>query len=205
MRDIDVIICCGDFTDGYYPRRSAYSKYQLFANPDDMAEYAANVHPFSQNITFYSIAGNHDATYLDSHNIDIMDKISKKRPDIVYLGQDKANINFDGVTIHLFHGYGKRNRSIEKRVQKYYDLIANDDKPDIIQLGHIHKSYYTQFDKTFIFQTAALIDQTPNLDSLGFSCEKSCWFATFEYDSDGNLINVIPQLERFEDELVRKI
>ena len=192
---IDTIFCCGDLTDGYYPRRASYGKYQKVSKAKDVIEYVANVHPFSRNITFYSIAGNHDRTFVDSDDVEIIKQIAYQRPDIVYLGQDNADVDFAGVKIHLYHGYGKAKKNIDARVQKYYDLFSDGAKPDIVQLGHIHHSFYKQINQTTIIQNAALIDQMPNLDEFGYSCEKSCWFATLEYDSDGNLVRVLPALE----------
>lgn len=194
---IDTIFCCGDLTDGYYPRRSSYGKYQKVSKAKDMIEYVVNEHPFSRNITFYSIAGNHDRTFVDSDDVEIIRQIANIRPDIVYLGQDNADVDFDGVKIHLYHGYGKAKKNIESRVQKYYDLFGEDAKPDIIQLGHIHHSFCRKINQTTIIQNAALIDQMPLLDERGYSCEKSYWFATLKYDDDGNLIDVIPSLQEF--------
>ena len=195
---IDTIFCCGDLTDGYYPRRSSYGKYQKVSRARDVIEYVVNEHPYSRNITFYTIAGNHDRTFIDSDDVEIIKLISNQRRDIVYLGQDNADVDFAGVKIHLYHGYGKAKKNIGARVQKYYDLFDEESKPNIIQLGHIHHSYYKKINQTYIIQNAALIDQIPLLDERGYSCEKSCWFATLEYDEAGNLIGVIPAIQEFD-------
>ncbi len=195
--DIDTIICCGDLTDGYYPRRSSYAKYQKVSSAREMLEYVVNVHPYMNGITFYTIGGNHDRTFMDSDHVDIINQIAMQRRDIVYLGQDKANISFDNVKIHLYHGYGRFKKNVDSRARKYYNMLSEEENPDIIQLGHIHHSFCSQIDQTTILQTAALIDQAPLLDEKGYSCERSCWFATLKYDDDGNLIEVIPSLQEF--------
>ena len=78
------------------------------------------------------------------------------------------------------------------------DAIPQDDKPQILQTGHIHQSFYMKQDNTHCFQTSCLEDLTPYAKSQGFSGDKSCWWLDIESDNKGRIFNVDMELESFE-------
>ena len=192
-REINSIFCSGDYTDGYYPRRPNYSKNQKVSGFKETLEYVLNIHPYSRYVNFYTVAGNHDKTFKDSDNKDICEEVAQRRNDIIYLGQDTADVNLGDIDLRIYHGYGEAKKSYFERVKKYYDSIEGN-KPDLLQMGHIHHSFYTSFDQTHIFQTASITDQPPFVGNSDLGLERSCWFVEIEYDEFGNVTKVIPEL-----------
>lgn len=201
QKGIDTIICCGDLTDGSSYKNKDNRKNQKVHSLREMVDYVANTHPYLKGITFYTISGNHDSLFLKSDGVDVIKEISLIRPDIVYLGSDRANAMFGDVSIHIYHGYGRSHNGIIENAHRYYDTLKT--LPNILTLGHVHHSFYTKFDNTFVIQNAALIDQLGVFEHAGFSCERSCFFAELKYDENGNLQIVIPELENFGKERIR--
>jgi len=200
-RGIYSIFCAGDLTDGFYPDRQGYDKRQKIKGYDAMLEYVINIHPYSESIVFYTIAGNHDKTFLNLNNKDICEDIAKIRSDIVYLGNDFANVLVDKIRLHINHGYYNCRGSLQERAEQFYHNLNFGPVPDIIELGHLHHSLYTQINSAHIFQTAALTNQKiPNI-----ALEKSCWFIKIRYDDFGNITHIIPELKVFEADVTRKL
>ena len=88
-------------------------------------------------------------------------------------------------------------------LQKYLDSIDAEERPHILQTGHIHQSFYYKQDKTHCFQVSCLQDLTPYARSQGFSNDKSCWWIDVYTDDKGNPIRFTQELETFEKRLVK--
>lgn len=203
-REISTIICAGDFTNGYYPRRKNYLFSSKVYDFDEMVDYVANTHPYSKYINFYTIGGNHDATYDITTGKQIIPEISKVRKDIIYLGQDLADITVGSLSLRVFHGYGKKTKTLEERVRRCYNKMNFEFAPDVMVLGHIHHSLYMPIEGTHIFQTAALVDEEYSTLDHSHLIERSCWFVNFEYDDEGALTKVMPEYMSFGPKRIRR-
>ena len=182
-RGIDTIICAGDLTDGYYPKRSSYNKTQRVYGFNSTKEYVVNNHPFSPYIKFYSISGNHDQTFYELESSSIIGEIAKAREDIKFIGDNMSLVDFNGIKIFVYHGSGKA-KSLKEKINKYYQNIPIDQKPDILQLGHIHHSYFDRINNTFIVQCAGLVDQNSYARRLDLPLEISAFFLNISKDGD---------------------
>ena len=90
------------------------------------------------------------------------------------------------------------------KLQKYLDTIPVEEKPHILQTGHIHQAFYYKQDNTHCLQTGCLEDLTPYARSLGFSGDKSCWWLDIDFDDKGNIYSITPELETFGKKLIRR-
>ena len=196
------VLHSGDFTDGksnrpeqiYELRESSY---------EGQVQYCVDKYPHFCGKT-YVIQGNHDNWWYKSCGSEIMKPISKAREDIVYLGPDVADIKVGKLKIRLFHGQGGIAYAKSYKIQKYLDTIPVNEKPDILQTGHIHQAFYYKQDNTHCFQTSCLEDQTPYCRGLGLANMKSCWWVDVLFDNNGNVHEITPKLETFDKKLVRK-
>ena len=123
---VDIIIHCGDLTDGYldYPDQIENLKYKTFA---DQKEYVIDVYPESSIPTFI-IAGNHDFSWQNKEGMDIIAEIVKVRKDLYYLGDTEGIIKLSNLKIGLIHGHKKIAQEIRKLKLS----------PDIVFKGHSH-------------------------------------------------------------------
>lgn len=195
------ILHSGDFTDGRSHRQEQV--YELReCSYQGQIDYCVDKYPKYSGNT-YVIGGNHDAWWYKSNGSDIVKAISRQREDIIYLGQDVADMKIGKLKIRLFHGQGGISYAKSYKIQKYLDTIPVEEKPNILQTGHIHQAFYYKQDNTHCFQTSCLQDQTPYCRGQGFSNDKSVWWVDIELDDKGNVHSVKPQLETFGKKLKR--
>ena len=190
------ILHSGDFTDGRSNRPEQI--YELKEpSYDGQIQYCVEKYPTFSGKT-YVIQGNHDDWWYKSNGSEIVKAIARQRNDIVYLGADVADIKVGKLKIRLFHGSGGVAYAKSYKIQKYLDSIPIEEKPHILQTGHIHQAFYMKQDKTHCFQTGCLEDLTPYCRSMGFSNDKSVWWADVDFDDKGNVYAITPTLETFE-------
>lgn len=194
------ILHSGDFTDGRSNR--AEQVYELREpSYEGQIQYCVDKYPTFSGKT-YVIQGNHDDWWYKSAGSEIVRSIAQQRDDIKYLGADVADLKIGKLKIRLFHGSGGSAYAKSYKLQKYLDSIPMEERPDILQTGHIHQSFYMKQDKTHCFQTSCLEDQTPYCRSKGLANDKSCWWVDVDFDNKGNIHSINPQLEEFGDKKI---
>lgn len=196
------VLHSGDFTDGRSNRPEHV--YELKeASFQGQVDYCVEKYPAFSGKT-YVIQGNHDNWFYKSSGSEILKPIAREREDIVYLGPDVADMKIGKLKIRLFHGNGGNAYAKSYKLQKYLDTIPVEEKPDILQTGHIHQAFYYKQDNTHCLQTGCLEDLTPYARSLGFSGDKSCWWLDINFDDKGNIYSITPELETFGKKLIRR-
>ena len=170
---------------------------------DEHLHYLVNKYPHFSGKTFF-IGGNHMDTYFKNGGSDMGKAISREREDLVYLNPDTADMKIGKLKIRLFHGKGGNNYAKSYKVQKYLDAIPVEERPHILQTGHIHQAFYYKQDNTHCLQTGCLEDLTPFARSQGFSGDKSCWWLDIDFDDKGNIYTITPKLETFGKKLIRR-
>ena len=179
------VLHSGDFTDGRSSRNE-----QIFElkepSYEGQIQYCVEKYPEFSGKT-YVIQGNHDDWWYKSNGSEIVKAIAKERDDIVYLGADVADMKIGKLRVRLFHGAGGNAYAKSYRLQKYADSIPLVERPDILQTGHIHQSFYMKQGNTHCFQTSCLQDLTPFERSMGFNNDKSVWWVDVYFDNRGNI------------------
>lgn len=199
---VQCVLHSGDFTDGKSHRpEHVYELKEL--SYEGQVDYCVTNYPKFSGKTF-AIAGNHDNWWYKSSGSEIVKSVAKQREDIVYLGTDVADIKIGKLKIRLFHGNGGNAYAKSYKIQKYLDTIPVEEKPHILQTGHIHQAFYYKQDQTHCLQTGCLEDLTPYSRSCGFNGDKSCWWLDVELDDKGNVYSVTPKLEEFGIKRLRR-
>ena len=202
-RGVKHILHSGDFTDGRSNRPEHI--YELREpSYEGQVEYCVEKYPTFSGKT-YVISGNHDDWWYKSTGSEIVKAIANRRDDIVYLGSDVADMKIGKLKVRLFHGKGGNAYAKSYKVQKYLDSIPLEERPHILQTGHIHQSFYMKQDDTHCFQTSCLEDLTPFARSMGFANDKSVWWVDVEMNDRGQIQNITQELETFNTKkLVRR-
>lgn len=202
-RGIKYILHSGDFTDGRSNRPEHI--YELREpSYEGQVDYCVEKYPTFDGKT-YVISGNHDDWWYKSTGSEIVKAIANRRDDIVYLGSDVADMKIGKLKVRLFHGKGGNAYAKSYKVQKYLDSIPLEERPHILQTGHIHQSFYMKQDDTHCFQTSCLEDLTPFARSMGFANDKSVWWVDVEMNDKGQIQNITQELETFNTKkLVRR-
>ena len=202
-RGIKYILHSGDFTDGRSNRPEHI--YELKETSyEGQVDYCVDKYPTFSGKT-YVISGNHDDWWYKSTGSEIVKAIAKRRDDIVYLGSDVADLKIGKLKIRLFHGKGGNAYAKSYKGQKYLDSIPLEERPHILQTGHVHQSFYMKQDDTHCFQTSCLEDLTPFARSMGLANDKSVWWVDVNIDDRGKIESINQELETFNTKkLVRR-
>lgn len=139
----------------------------------------------------------HDYTAVRNAGFDVGKAIAKERDDMVYLGQDVADVKYGKTKLRLYHGSRGQSYSKSYRLQKYVEQIPTEEKPHILLMGHYHNSFYMKYSDIHCFQVPALIDQTPYARSLGMNNEKGAWLVEMNVGKNGEILTMKPELLDF--------
>ena len=194
-KNVNYILHSGDLTEGVSGRPQQL--YELKESSyTGQRDYVIDKYPKS-NIPTYLIAGNHDLWWVKQCGADICKDISNYRDDIIYLGSDCEDLRIGKLKIRLFHGSGGNAYAKSYKLQKYLDSIPMEERPHILQTGHIHQAFFMKQGKTHCFQTSCLQDLTPYERSKGFNNDKSVWWVDVDIDNKGNPVKIKQELETF--------
>lgn len=196
------VLHSGDLTEGRSNRDDQI--YQLKeASYDGQRDYVVDKYPKS-DIPTYLISGNHDLWWVKRCGADICKDICERREDLHYLGSDCEDLKIGKLKIRMYHGSGGGAYAKSYKLQKYLDSIPMEERPHILQTGHIHQAFFMKQGNTHCFQTSCLQDLTPYERSKGLSNDKSCWWVDIDMDDRGNPVKVKQELETFGKKLIRR-
>lgn len=192
---INYILHSGDLTDGLSGRPQQI--YELKeCSYTGQRDYVIDKYPKS-NIPTYLISGNHDLWWIKQCGADICQDIANHRDDITYLGSDCEDLKIGKLKIRMRHGSGGSSYARSYKLQKYLDSVPMEERPHILQTGHIHQSFYMKQGETHCFQTSCLQDLTPFERSMGFSNDKSVWWIDVYMNDKGEPVKINQELETF--------
>lgn len=199
---INYILHCGDVTDGLSGRPQQIHELKE-TSYTGQRDYVLEKYPISDIPTFM-IAGNHDLWWVKQCGADIVKDICNNREELHYLGSDCEDLKIGKLKIRMRHGAGGNAYAKSYKLQKYLDSIDPDERPHILQMGHVHQAFYMKQGKTHCFQTSCLQDQTPYCRSQGFTNDKSCWWVDVYMNDKGTPVQIKPELESFGQKQMRK-
>jgi predicted phosphodiesterase len=201
-KGINYVLHSGDLTEGLSGRPQQL--YELKeASYTGQRDYVIDKYP-KTDIPTYVIAGNHDQWWIKQCGADICRDISNNREDLIYLGSDCEDLKIGKLRIRLYHGTGGGAYAKSYKLQKYLDSVPMEERPHILQTGHIHQAFYMKQGNTHCFQTSCLQDQTPYERSKGLSNDKSCWWVDVYMDNKRNPVKINQELETFGKKLIRR-
>lgn len=200
-RNVTALFCCGDVVNG--PESFRYFNFE------DTAEMVASTIPERKGIKLYTISGNHDESASEDEKENILERVSDLRDDIVFLGEEVADITVNRITMRLCHGTFKTFNDVESRINTIYGELTKSYVPDVLALGHIHKSGYEEIGGCHILQCASLEEGILAKDRFYVTPERSMWFLHVRYDKNGIPLEYTPELVTFpsrdKDIMQRKI
>lgn len=200
-RGINYVLHSGDLTEGFSGRpQQLYELKEI--SYTGQRDYVIDKYPKS-DIPTYMISGNHDLWWVRECGADICRDISNQREDLHYLGSDCEDLKIGKLRIRLYHGSGGGAYAKSYKLQKYLDSVPMEERPHILQTGHIHQAFFMKQGNTHCFQTSCLQDMTPYVRSKGLSNDKSVWWVDVYMDNKGNPVKVNQELESFGKKLVR--
>lgn len=98
--NIHIILNCGDFLEGI--DKTSVGKV-LTKDYQEQLLTALNDFPYDKNIINLLVLGNHDSSFIEKENLNLLFSIPNLRHDIVPIAYKKANINIKNDNIVLLH------------------------------------------------------------------------------------------------------
>jgi hypothetical protein len=163
----------GDVLDGMKVYRG--QEYELHPNgrswPEQRDMFAA-LAPRVKGITTHFITGNHDASFKKLIGLVVGPDLSVVRPDWKFIGQDVGTVTLKvkcgfSFKVQLIHPGGGTAYAISYRLQKLIESIPGGLKPDMLAVGHLHKSELLPAYRNVVgVQTGCFQSQTPYMAGL---------------------------------------
>lgn len=184
----------GDITDGLKMRPGhEYELYEISA--DGQCDDVIKNYPRRKGITTHFITGNHDASLYKHVGFDIGRAIAKEREDMIYLGRDCSVVNLTPeCTLELRHPWDGTAYAISYKIQKMIEAMESDSKPNILAVGHYHKTEQLFYRNIHAFQSGCFQSQTPFTRGKGISVAMGGWIVTIRVDKNGYIRGIKPEL-----------
>ncbi len=201
----NIILHCGDISEGVYSNSQALYADTLFAHDVfGQSNYIVNSYPCVEDLKTYFITGEHDHTHLKQSKkdcgvpIDIGNKISDSRDDLIYLGKNRRTIQFvDDNGIKVFdllmqHPKGRIPYTISYKPQQFISSIRSEDKPDILVHGHWLQTERLRFREIEEYSVPSLVATTPEMKDRGDQNTIGAWFLDIDLDNKNNIKKIRP-------------
>jgi len=172
---VKVVYHCGDLVEGEkLYRGQEYERY--VSGADALAQNVIDEYP-RNGITTYFVTGSHDLSYWKEVGFDIGNRIAEKRPDMIYLGPDEADIRITpNFIIRLVHPGGGTAYALSYQPQKYIEALSGGQKPTVILFGHYHKAEYMPcYRNIFTIQAGCFQGQTTFMKRKRLAAHLGFW------------------------------
>ena len=186
-RGVKVVLNIGDLTDGNYPNRPENPRLQTLHGYDEQVGYVINMYPYIDGMKTYYILGSHDETHYKNGQATVDFALNKTRKDMIYLGQDIGEINIDKVKYVLDHPGGGSAQGLSYKPQKRIEIMESHYKPNVLLIGHYHKSYHFLYRNVQCIEVPSLCYKTQFQQKQGISNVVGGYFIKVYSDSKGNI------------------
>lgn len=192
-RGIDTVLHCGDLVDGNYTNRPEQPRQQFLHGFDEQIAYVVDMYPRVKGITTKFILGSHDETHYKNDQATVGIWIPRCREDMIYLGQDFANLSINKIKITMDHPGGGSSKAMSYQPQKRIELLEPGYKPNILLLGHYHKSYAFVYRNVRGVLVGSCCDTTQFQQKQGLSNVVGAYFLDIYTDKQGRVQYFIPE------------
>lgn len=193
-REIDTVLHCGDLVDGdYLSIRKEQGRQCFLFGFDQQCGYVVDMYPEVNGITTKFILGSHDETHYKNGGATIEKWLPQVRKDMIFLGQDTADLEIDKVKIKMDHPGDGSAQGLSYKPQKRIDSIEPGFKPNILLIGHYHKSYYINYRNVYTLLVPSLCDKTQFQHKKIINNSMGAYFVDIYADNKGLIHYFIPE------------
>jgi len=198
---IRLLLVAGDIIDGDKVYRG--QEYEVYAHGmekqiAELGHYAK----ITRGLDVRFIAGNHDMSYHHTAGVDVGGIIAHEtgwRNCGDYYASFCFPLRGSLVRVDLAHPSGTGAAyAISYRPQKIVESLTGGQKPDVLCIGHYHKSeMLPSYRNIIVFQAGCFQSQTPFLANKGIAVHLGGWIA--EIEKRGKTFRVRPEFLGFYD------
>lgn len=139
------------------------------------------------------ITGNHDASFKQLAGVPVGKLIGQASDKWKFLGEEQATVEFKtpngDYKLGLLHPGGGTAYAISYKLQKIIESIAPSEKPNMLGIGHYHKSEFLPVYRNVAgFQTGCLQKQTPFMARGGLAAHVGGWIIEVVVGENFNIV-----------------
>jgi len=194
--DVDFVLHSGDIADGWYQNRPASIFEQYAVGYDNQKrECVKELTKFDKPL--YFITGNHTRnSFFRGAGVEIGEELEVSLNDAGleahFLGNAHGNVKVGKTNIQLMHPDGGSSYAISYKSQKIAESLESGTKPNILLIGHFHKSEYLFYRNIHIFQGGTLCGQTEFMKNKGLAANMGFWHIQFQAKKNGQIDSISP-------------
>lgn len=203
--EIDRVLHLGDVVDGDYGEKRKGQLYNRFCHgADEQADYVIDMYPYVEGIQTDFIQGSHDETHKINGGATLGRMIEKGRKDMIYRGQDHADVVINGATVRTRHPGGGIDKYRSRSPQRTVDAMTSGNKPAVLLEGHYHKSYYFEYRNVHVCLCPALCFQSQFMERKDISNIMGFYDIDMYTDEKGDVQYFVPREHLFDESQIRK-
>lgn len=203
--EIDKVYHVGDVIDGDYGEKRKLQIYNRFCNgADEFADYVVDMYPYVEGITTGFIQGSHDESLKQNGGVTLGRMIEQRRSDMIYLGQDYADVIINGVKMRIRHPGGGVSKYRSRSVQNTIDAMTPGNKPKALYEGHYHKSLAGEYRNVHFILNPALCYQSQFMEKKDISNIMGFYDVDIYSDEKGDIQYFVPREHLFDESQIRK-
>lgn len=182
------VILCGNISEGLYPLNNVYSEENFLDDTLQQVDYITQYYPYIEGITTYFITGTKDEKHLRNNKINLGKRISDIRPDMVYIGHNRCNVEIDKVRMLVFNSKLEKTYTVSYRPQQQVDSFRSEDKPDILLYGGLLQMEKFTYRSVKCLSVPSVCATTREMNDKRYSNAIGAWYVTVRTDKYGNLL-----------------
>lgn len=184
---VDYMLHAGDMTEG---NGSLYrgQRFEMFLHGyREQRDFTVEQYPRIPGVDTMVILGNHDESFIRTIDINILEEIEQRRPDIKYIGRRGAYVNLvdKAVKTYIQHPDGGVAYALSYKAQKFIEGFASENKPQVFLIGHYHVMGQFFIRNIHTYMGGCFQSQTPYLRAKGLMPAVGGWIIEFDVASDG--------------------
>lgn len=204
-KEISDVLHCGDLVDGDYGEKRKLQIYSRFMNgAKEQSDYVIDMYPRVEGIKTRFIQGSHDESHKTNGGIILGEVIERDRSDMIYEGQDHADVVINGVKIRMRHPGGGVSKYRSRSLQNTIDSMSSGNKPKMIAEGHYHKSYYCIYRNVHGLLVPSLCYQSQFMERKDVSNTMGFYDVDIYTDEKGNIQYITPREHLFKEKDIKK-
>ena len=195
---VDAFIHAGDAHQGPDAMHRGMTHEVHAHESDAQGDYVARTYPQSERgVPTYMISGNHDDAFINNGGVNMIRRLSEKRPDIKYVGQDAAYLTIGGLRAYVAHPDGGATYAKSYKAQKFAESLPVDKDVRLLLLGHYHVYGSFRERRTHCFMIPCFQSQYAWLARKGLHPDIGGLILDLWLDDSGGLARVTHELVSF--------
>jgi len=177
---VEVVYHTGDLMEGEGVYRG--QRYEIYVHgADNQVQHVIDKYPQEKGIITFFIFGGHDLSFKTRSGAckTLVATIETSRPDMKFLGSEQALVKLGGkykIDLMLMHPGKGTAYALSYKLQKIIEAFSGGEKPDILGVGHFHKTEWIPgYRNVQGFQTGCIQHQTPYMKRNSIPAMQGFW------------------------------